>query len=67
MGSENPSMGKLLPWGPLTPEGKGQLLAQTPGPQAMDLPAVGALPPPPGALTLRLSHAGMSQETMCFC
>lgn len=46
MGSENPGVGKLLPWGALTPEGKGQLLAQTPGRQAMDLPAVGALPPP---------------------
>ena len=35
MGSENPGVGKLLPWGALTPEGKGQLLAQTPGHQAL--------------------------------
>lgn len=46
MGSENPGVRKLLPWGPLTPEGEEQLLAQTPGRQAMGLPAAGALPPP---------------------
>lgn len=46
MGSEGPHVGKLLPWGPPTPEGEGRLLARTRGPQAVDLPAVGALPPP---------------------